>query len=109
MLSTVLAQGIVPATKANKLSDLTGVFLNIISLLIPLGGIILFVMIVIGGFSLLTSGGVPQKVEVAKATITYAIIGIVLLACSYLIILLIARFTGVESILDFNLYSSQTP
>lgn len=117
MLSTIFAQ-IVPTcdpakdpkcVQANQLSDLTGIFLKIISILIPVGGVILFIMIIVGGFTLLTSGGTPQKVEVAKATITYAIIGIILLASAYLIVLLIARFTGVEGILDFNLYSSQTP
>jgi hypothetical protein len=81
-----------PAT----LSDLEIYFSRFVSVAIEFGGIVLFVMLLIGGFNYLTSGGNPQQAEAAKKTITYAIFGIVLLAMSFLILKLIQEFTGVN-------------
>jgi len=81
-----------PAT----LSDLEIYFSRFVSVAIEFGGIALFVMLLIGGFNYLTSGGNPQQAEAAKKTITYAIFGIVLLAMSFLILKLIQEFTGVN-------------
>ncbi len=91
---------------ASPLSNLTYVFGRIVSILIPIGGIVLFVMLIIGGFYFITSSGDPRKVEGAKSTITYAIGGIVLLALAFLIIQIIAFFVGVPTILNFNIYSN---
>jgi len=91
---------------ASPLSNLTDTFGRIISILIPVGGIVLFVMLIIGGFYFITSNGDPRKVEGAKATITYAIGGIVLLALAFFIIQVIAFFAGVPTILNFNIYSN---
>ncbi len=90
---------------ASPLSNLTGTFGNIIGILIPIGGIILFVMLIIGGFYFITSSGDPRKVEGAKGTLTYAIAGIVILVSAFLIIQIIANFVGVPSILNFNVYN----
>jgi len=81
-----------PAT----LSDLEIYFSRFVSVAIEFGGIALFVMLLIGGFNYLTSGGNPQQAEAAKKTITYAIFGIVLLEMSFLILKLIQEFTGVN-------------
>lgn len=81
---------------AAKLSDLQIYFKNVVSVLLELGGITLFVMLIIGGFNYLTSGGNPQQAEAAKKTITYAILGMLLLASSFLILKLIQQFTGVN-------------
>jgi hypothetical protein len=104
MLSVIFAQGIV-GNDANQLSDLTGVFTRILSALIPVGGIVLFIMLIMGGFAFMTASGDPRKAEGAKNTITYAIIGIIVLACAFLIIQIIANFVGVPAILDFNIYN----
>lgn len=105
MISLVLAQGIV-GDEANQLSDLTTVFGTVLSSLIPFGGIILFIMLVVGGFAFITSSGDPRKAEGAKATITYAIAGILVLAAAFLIIQIIASFTGVQAILNFNVFNA---
>lgn len=104
MHSTIFAQGIVQDQKANTLSDLTGVFTRIVSILIPIGGVVLFVMLIVGGFYFIFSSGDPRKVEGARNTITYAIIGIIVLAAAFFIIQLIANFAGVPAILNFNIY-----
>ena len=79
-----------------KLSDLEGVFGNVLRVALGLGGIVLFIMLISGGFKYITSGGDPKGVEEAKKTLTYAIAGMVLLALSFLILRFIEQFTGAE-------------
>lgn len=79
-----------------KLTDLETYFGRIIQTLLELGGIALLVIIIIGGFKYITAGGNPQQAESAKKTLTYAIIGFVLLASSFLILKFIQQFTGVD-------------
>lgn len=79
-----------------QLSDLTTVFDNAVSALLALGGIVLFLMLIAGGFRYLTSGGDPKAVEGAQKTLTYAIGGIVMLAGSFIILKMISNFTGAD-------------
>ena len=84
--------GETPAT----LQDLEVIFGNVVGIILGLAGIIFFVILIIGGFKYITSGGDPQKVEGAKKTLTAGIGGLVLLVLAFLIILFIENFTGVE-------------
>lgn len=88
---------------AAPLYELATVFGNVISALLGLAGIILFIMVIIGGFNLLTSGGDPGKAGAARATLTYAVGGIILVSFAYLIIRLIHEITGAD-ILQFVVY-----
>jgi TRAP-type C4-dicarboxylate transport system permease small subunit len=63
---------------------------------VRLAGIAAFVMLLIGGFKYLTSGGDPKSTESAKKTITYAILGLVLLLGGWLVLLFIKEFTGIN-------------
>ena len=85
-------------------NDLNIVFENVVGTLLGLAGIILFIMLVAGGFKYITSGGDPKSVESAKKTLTSAIAGLVLTASAYLILRIIADFTGATNILNFNVY-----
>jgi len=91
-----------PAT----LKDLETIVGNIFMFALPLLAIVLFVMLIVGGFKFITSGGDPQKTESAKNTLTWAIAGLVLAAAAFLIIRLIATFTGQEGILNFTIYQN---
>ena len=79
-----------------QLADLEIIVQNLIKAAIGLGGIALFIMLVIGGFKYLTSGGDPKRAESARNTLTYAILGLVLIALAYLILRFIREFTGVD-------------
>ena len=81
-----------PAT----LQDLEKVFSSLVTSLLALGGIVLFLMLLNGGFKYLTSGGDPKATEGAQKTLTYAIGGLVLLAGSYMILYIIKTFTGAD-------------
>lgn len=78
------------------LRGLEGVFENVIQVVLGLAGIVLFIMLIMGGFRFITAGGDPKAIESAKKTLTYAIGGIVLIALSFLILRFISTFTGVD-------------
>jgi len=78
------------------LQDLEVVFSRIIEIVLGLAGVVLFLMLIMGGFRFITAGGDPKAIEGAKKTLTYAIGGIVLIALSFLILRFISTFTGVD-------------
>lgn len=85
------------------LSDLECVFASVVEVALAFAGIILFIMLVVGGFKYITSGGDPKGVDAAKKTLTYAIGGVILLALSFLILVLIEQFTG-ANVTNFQIY-----
>lgn len=90
-------------TDAPTLSGLNDIYTNVVQVVLILGGIVLFILLLSGGFKFITSGGDPKAVEGAKKTLTYAVGGLVLLAGSYLLLKLISDVTGVQSILNFSI------
>lgn len=86
------SSGDTPAT----FSDVDIVVERIITVFLGFAAITLFVLLLVGGLKLIGSGGDPGKVQAAWKTITYAVLGIVLIAASYLILKFISTFTGVE-------------
>lgn len=53
---------------------------NIVNLFSSIIGIIAVIMIMVGGFRYITAGGEAGKISGAKTTITYAIVGLVIVA-----------------------------
>jgi hypothetical protein len=58
--------------------------------------IVLTMMLVVAGIKYLTSGGEPKALNSANNTLTWALLGILFLAIGWLLLRLIAAFTGVE-------------
>lgn len=83
-------------------SDLEPMVENVVRAVLGLAGITLFILIVLGGFQLITSGGDPGKVQAAWKTITFAIGGLVVILLSILILRFIYVFTGVN-VLEFKI------
>lgn len=75
------------------------IFANIVGTVLSLAGVALFIMLLVGGFSFLFSGGDPKKLEQARGTLTNAIIGLVIIVAAYLILRIIGVFTGTEDTL----------
>lgn len=82
--------------KPATLLEIIDILKNIISILAPVAGIAFFIMLLVGGFQFVTSGGDPKAAGQARATLTYAIIGVILVVAAWLIIQAIADFTGVN-------------
>lgn len=72
------------ATEANtQATTLIRLVINIFSLVV---GVVAVIMIVIGGFRYITSGGSSDSITAAKNTIIYAIIGLVIVALAQFIV-----------------------
>jgi hypothetical protein len=78
------------------ISCLEPLFENAVWGVVALAGVGLFIMLIIGGYGFLFSGGDPKKLEKARGTLTNAIIGIVVIVTAYLIIRTIGVFTGIN-------------
>jgi TRAP-type C4-dicarboxylate transport system permease small subunit len=81
---------------AAELSALPDYFGNILTAIIPLIGLVAFLMILSGGFKILTSAGDPKGIQSGSKTITMAVAGIALAILSWLILVLIKNLTGVN-------------
>lgn len=78
------------------LKCLEGIYRQILGVIVSLGLLALFLMLIVGGFRYLTAGGDPKAATSAKQTMTYAIMGVALMALAYLIFRIIEYFTGVK-------------
>ena len=70
-------------------TQINNIIHTVINLLSALVGIVAVIMIIVGGFRYITSGGNDTSVTSAKNTILYAIIGLVVVALAQVIV----RFT----------------
>lgn len=71
-------------------------FINIVRVLVPFAGLALFVMLIVGGFQFISAGGEPKALQKARATLTYAIVGLVVFFGIWFILLLIKTITNVD-------------
>lgn len=83
-------------TEVPTIKCFEAVFLRILTLIVPLSTLALFIMLIIGGIRYLTSGGDPKATASAQQTMTYSILGIVLIVLAYLVFRIIEVFTGVN-------------
>jgi len=78
-----VASSCTPSTGSNNLGNLVRELINILSWVV---GVVSVIMIIIGGFRYITSGGESGGVTAAKNTIMYAIIGLVIVALAQVIV-----------------------
>ncbi len=78
------------------LSDLPTYFGRILQAMIPLIGLLAFIMILVGGFKILTSAGDAKGMAAGRQTITLAVAGIALSIVSWLVLVIIRNVTGVD-------------
>ncbi len=71
---------------------------NVINAALVFAGIIALFLMIFAGITYITSKGDPAKVESAKKTATYAILGLVVIFLSFFIVNLISQLTGVDQI-----------
>jgi len=72
-----------PDTGTQKIQDIVTLIVNIFSVVV---GIVAVIMIVVGGFKYITSGGDSGNITSAKNTIVYAVIGLVIVALAQFIV-----------------------
>lgn len=79
---------------------------NILSVSLTILGLIGFIMIIYAAFNMMVMGGNSQATEKSKSTITMAVVGIILALSAFIIINLIAEFTGIDAIKNFSIPGS---
>lgn len=74
-----------PGEKSNSKSieDLIAQIINVLTVIV---GIVAVIMIIIGGFKYITSGGDSGAVSSAKNTVIYAIVGLIIVAFAQIIV-----------------------
>jgi uncharacterized membrane protein len=68
---------------------------NVVPFVMSLAGILLFFILMWGGFDYVSSQGAPEKLKTANAKITAAVVGFVLLVLSFLITRVLSYVFGV--------------
>lgn len=89
----------IPNTEGNvvTLSCLPILLGNVIFWLLVLAGITALFFIILSGFKFVTSGGDPKQAEGARKTLTFAVIGLILILTSFAIVRIISQVTGVRT------------
>ncbi len=81
---------------AGFFSDI-GVLINgLLSFVMVIAALLVFMYLIWGGIEWITSGGDKGKTESARNKITSAVIGLIVLAASYAILLLVLNFLGFD-------------
>jgi len=77
-------------------TDFALITAKVITTILALVGALFVILFIYGGFNWLTSAGSEEKIGKAKKTLTYAVIGVVIIGTAYSITSFIARgiFTG---------------
>ena len=86
---------ITPGTQAD-FQNLGEVFTRLLQYLLPLSGLILFVMIIISGFKMLTSAGNPKSLDSAKQRLTWSIVGFLVIFVAFWIIQMLEFLLGIK-------------
>lgn len=83
------------------------VFNNVVKAALMFAGVVAVFLIIISGIKFINSGGDPKQVEGARKTMTYAIIGLVIILSSFFIISVIGSSTGATCIFKFDFNACQ--
>ncbi len=86
-----------------KLADANGnitigsIVSRVLTVLIPIAGVILLFVLIWGGYDFMMSQGNAEKVKGAQAKITTGLIGFVLLILSFFLVRLVAKIFGLNT------------
>lgn len=98
--SSIFAQGskigeeCVKGVCYSNFDQLVAIFNNVVSIVAVVGGFLAFIALIIGGIRYITARGDPKAITAAQGIITWAVVGLALIIISWLILQLIAQFTG---------------
>lgn len=87
-----------------RIQDLEVLFARVARFAAWGAGIGLFVMLVVGGIKFITSHGDPQVTASAKQTITFAVIGLLVIVGGWLVLWLLGRVLGIN-LMQFTIVS----
>lgn len=103
----VIVAGVKKIEKVPSLECILPLFQNIINALLAFAGVAALFFIIYSGIKFVTSGGDAKQVEGAKKTLTYAVIGLIVILLSLFILNVISGITGVGCIKQFGFTNCQ--
>lgn len=71
---------------------------SMVGYIFPLAGFALLIYLVYGGYTILTSQSVPEKMSKGGSIITSAIVGFIILFLAYWIVQFVGRILGIQAI-----------
>ena len=78
------------------------VFQNVINASLMLAGATAVGFVIWSGVKMINSGGDPKQVQAARQTLTFAIVGLILILLAFFIVNVISVITGVSCITSFG-------
>ncbi len=85
-----------PTAIEEKFPNMAAIISELLKYIFVIAGLTLFVLLIIGGFGLLTSGGSPDKIKAAQGKITSAVIGFVIIFISYWLMRILEIVFGIS-------------
>lgn len=95
-------KGCVTSDGVATLRCIPAVLNNVITFALIASGTVALFFIIWAGAKLVTSGGDQKRVEGARKTLMWAIIGLVIILLSFFILNMVSFFTGVDCIKTFG-------
>ena len=87
----------IPGTYGSPFNDIGSLVSQIVPNVLVIAGVIFFLLILGGGFAMIQSAGSesnPQQTAKAKAAVTYALIGFLLVVSAYFILQIVNIWVG---------------
>ena len=75
---------------------------NVVNAALIFSGTIALILVILSGIKFITSKGDQKQVDTAKRTLTYAILGLIIILLSFFIIQFVSFVTGVQCINAFG-------
>lgn len=75
----------------DPISGADGILTKALIILSWVSGVAAVIMVILGGFKYVTSGGDPNSIASAKNTVLYAVVGLVVFALSQTIVIFVIR------------------
>lgn len=76
-----------------------GELLNkLLTFVFVIAALLVFLYLILGAFNWITSGGDKGKTQAAQSTIVAAVVGIIILAASYAVLIIVLNFLGYSSL-----------
>lgn len=94
--ASVLADSIVIGEPDKGFKSLSNAISNFITIVITVGVILVLVMLIVGAYEWITSGGDKESVAKARSRILNALIGLVILAVAFALARLGGQITGLD-------------
>jgi hypothetical protein len=87
---------VVPPPENVPAVEIGNVISAVVGILLVIAAVLAFLYLILGGIQWITSGGDKSGMEAARNKITAAIVGLIIVAAAWAIMLLIGRFVGFD-------------